>query len=119
MKSKVFIICVLTFLFNAGQLKADDNLKLWYTSPAKADVPDNLNPWQDDRQWLSGLPLGNGALGAVVFGDVGAERIQLNEETMWSGSCQDSDNPDAAKHIDDIRRLLNEGKYKEASALTD
>lgn len=119
MKSKVFIICALTLLLDAGQLKADDNLKLWYTSPARADVPDSTDPWQDDRQWLSGLPLGNGALGAVVFGDVSEERIQLNEETMWSGSCQDSDNPDAAKHIDEIRRLLNEGKYKEASALTD
>ena len=119
MKTVSLIMCVLALLLNARQLKADGCLKLWYNLPAEADVPDNPNPWKDDRQWLSGLPLGNGAWGAVVFGDVSMERIQLNEETMWSGSCQESDNPDAAEHITEIRQLLNEGKYAKASALTN
>lgn len=65
------------------------------------------------------LPLGNGSLGAMVFGDVNKERIQLNEETMWSGSPQESDNPRAAVHLDKIKELLFAGKYKEATELTN
>lgn len=94
-------------------------LKLWYTTPADATVEDNPNAWIDDSEWLKSLPLGNGSLGAMVFGDVALERIQLNEETMWSGSPQQSDNPEAAKNLKRIRQLLFEGKYREATELTN
>src|SRR5690606_12044187 len=72
----------------------------------------------DDPHWLSALPLGNGALGVMVFGDVHHERLQLDEESMWSGSPDDNDNPAALQALDDIRQLLFAGKFKEASELT-
>ena len=93
-------------------------LKLWYQQPAKASVIDEPNGWKDDTEWLKALPLGNGALGAMVFGDVNKERIQLNEESMWSGSQEDNDNPDAYPAQAEIRKLLFEGKYEQATALT-
>jgi len=93
-------------------------LKLWYNQPAQATVADDANGWKDDPEWLSALPLGNGALGVMVFGDVNRERIQLSEESMWSGSPDDNDNPDAFPAQAEIRKLLFEGKYKEATALT-
>ncbi len=80
--------------------------KLWYQQPANASVVDDPNGWKDDPEWLSALPLGNGALGAMVFGDVKQERIQLNEESMWSGSPADNDNPDAYPAQAEIRQLL-------------
>lgn len=92
--------------------------KLWYQQPANASVIDDPNGWKDDPEWLSALPLGNGALGAMVFGDVNQERIQLNEESMWSGSPADNDNPDAYPAQAEIRQLLFAGKYKEATQLT-
>ena len=55
----------------------------------------------------------------MVFGDVNHERIQLNEESMWSGSPNDNDNPKAQKSLDKIRQLLLNGKYKEATRLTN
>ena len=94
--------------------------KIWYETPALASVGDTpYDAWHDDAEWLKALPLGNGALGAMVFGDVNRERIQLNEESMWSGSPQQSDNPEAARHLDRIRKYLFEGKYKEATDLTN
>lgn len=93
-------------------------LKLWYQQPAKASVMDEPNGWKDDTEWLKALPLGNGALGAMVFGDVNKERIQLNEESMWSGSQEDNDNPDAYPAQAEIRKLLFEGKFEQATALT-
>lgn len=93
-------------------------LKLWYLRPANATVIDNPNGWKDDPEWLKALPLGNGALGAMVFGDVNKERIQLSEESMWSGSPNDNDNPDAFPAQAKIRKLLVNGKYKEATELT-
>ena len=99
--------------------KHPNNLKLWYLSPADATAADNPDPWADDAAWLKALPLGNGSLGAMVFGDVNKERIQLNEETVWSGSPQESDNPRAAVHLDKIKELLFAGKYKEATELTN
>ncbi len=94
-------------------------LKLWYDHPADATVADDPNGWKDDKEWLEALPLGNGSLGAMVFGDVVMERIQLNEESMWSGSPQESDNKEASLALGEIRRLLFEGKYNEATALTN
>ena len=118
---KLFIgLFIHISICSLNALHADDaNLKLWYNSPADATVADNPNGWKDDAEWLKAMPLGNGSLGAVVFGDVGYERIQLNEETMWSGSPQECDNPEAAKHLDEIKDLLKNGKYREATALTN
>lgn len=63
------------------------------------------------------LPLGNGRLGAMVFGGVAEERIVLNEGSLWSGSAQDADRPGAASYLPEIRRLLKEGKNAEAEKL--
>ncbi len=79
-------------------------LTLWYRQPA--------------REWLESLPLGNGRLGATVFGGVDHERIQLNENTIWSGAPYDPANPDAPDALPEIRRLLFAGKQQEAEALT-
>lgn len=114
-----FLISLFLLSCSTPQQEQSSSLKLWYESPADATVADSPNGWQDDAEWLKGLPLGNGSLGAVVFGDVAMERIQLNEETMWSGSPQECDNPDAPQYLDKIRQLLFEGKYKEATELTN
>lgn len=79
-------------------------LTLWYRQPA--------------REWLESLPLGNGRLGATVFGGVDHERIQLNENTIWSGAPYDPANPDAPAALPEIRRLLFAGKQQEAEELT-
>ncbi|WP_340111334.1 glycoside hydrolase family 95 protein [Maribellus mangrovi] len=113
-------LILLSFLM-ACQSEKEQNrgLKLWYDSPANALVEDDKNGWRDDPEWLKALPLGNGSLGAMVFGDVNNERIQLSEESMWSGSVDDNDNPEAREAQAEIRRLLLEGKYKEATELTN
>src|SRR5947208_1262267 len=70
-------------------------------------------------QWDHGLPLGNGRIGAMLFGTVNRERIQLNEETLWMGSPRDRDNPDALAALPDVRRLLFAGMPVEANALAE
>lgn len=102
----------------AGNKGTEHPLKMWYDRPADASVPDVRDPWQSDPEWLKALPVGNGFLGAMIFGDVNHERIQLNEKSLWSGSPQDSNNPEAAAALHEIRQLLFAGKYKEADALT-
>lgn len=118
---KRFLLIGLSFCFTACSVKHEEvPLTLWYDTPADVTVADNLfQGYNDDQEWLKALPLGNGSLGAMVFGGVDKERIQLNEETMWSGSNQDSDNPEAAKHLEGIKQLLFEGKYREATDLTN
>jgi alpha-L-fucosidase 2 len=83
----------------------DDALKLWYRRPAAA--------------WTQALPVGNGRLAAMVFGDTRNERIQLNEDTVWSGEKRDRSNPEAQKAVPEIRRLLQEGHPAQAQALAD
>lgn len=85
-----------------SSLQAQD-LKLWYNQPAK--------------QWTDALPLGNGRIGAMVFGGVNQEHIQFNEETLWTGSPRDYNMPDGAKYLNEIRQLLFAGKQGEAEAL--
>ncbi|MDR1221685.1 MAG: glycoside hydrolase family 95 protein [Tannerella sp.] len=96
-----------------------EHLRLWYNQPADAMAKDHPSGWENDAEWLKALPLGNGSLGAMVFGDVNRERIQLNEESMWSGSYDDNDNPDAFEAQAEIRRLLFDGKYREATELAN
>ncbi len=80
-------------------------LKLWYRQPA--------------TQWNEALPLGNGRLGAMVFGGVESDRIQLNEDSVWAGEKRDRNNPEGAKSVPEIRRLLFAGQVKEAEELAD
>ena len=74
---------------------------LWYQKPA--------------IDWNSSLPVGNGRLGAMVFGDVAQERIQLNDDTLWDGYCRDRNNPRALEGLKKVRELLFAGKNKEAT----
>jgi alpha-L-fucosidase 2 len=81
----------------------DAPLTLWYRQPA--------------REWVEALPVGNGRLGAMVFGNVNKERLQLNEDTIWSGGPYDPANPAALKAYPKVRELIFAGKQKEAEQL--
>ncbi len=120
-KSKMFVLTALIAMqiLCTTRTESGSSLQLWYNQPADASVADDPSGWKDDPEWLKALPLGNGSLGLMVFGDVNKERIQLNEESMWSGSPADNDNPEAAAALPKIRQLLFEGKYKEATELTN
>lgn len=117
------LICISLLFYACSENRVTEEssepLKLWYSHPADSRIADAKDPWQSDPEWLKALPVGNGFLGAMVFGDVNRERIQLNEKTLWSGSPQDSDNPEAAGYLKEIRNLLFEGKYTEANELTE
>lgn len=77
--------------------------RLWYTRPASI--------------WTEALPVGNGRLGAMVFGGVATERLQLNEDTLWSGGPYDPLNPAAGPEaVAEVRRLIAERRYAEAEA---
>ncbi len=67
--------------------------------------------------WDEALPIGNGRLGAMVFGNVSRKHLQLNEETVWYGGPRDRHNPDALKNLGKVRQLIYEGKIGEAEAL--
>lgn len=77
--------------------------KIWFSQPA--------------ADWNEALPVGNGNLGAMVFGGVANERLQLNEESVWTGQPRWDANPDALKTLPVVRKLIFEGKYKEAEEL--
>lgn len=85
--------------------KPDNATKLWYDAPAK--------------HWLEALPVGNSHLGAMVFGGTLDERIQLNEETFWSGGPHDNNSKQALAHLPEVRQLIFEGREKEAEALVN
>ena len=116
-KKSYLLVGILLFTIMAKAQKKPD-LKLWYKQPANATVLDNKDVWESDAEWLKALPVGNGFLGAMIFGDVNQERIQLNEKTLWSGSQYDNNNPVASDALAKIRQLLFAGKYKEANELT-
>jgi alpha-L-fucosidase 2 len=77
--------------------------ELWYRQPAKV--------------WEEALPLGNGRLGAMVFGNVEAERLQVNEESVWYGGKKDRINPDAKEYLPKVRELIREGHISAAQEL--
>lgn len=113
------LLSITSLLLLTSAIAQQQNMHLWYKQPADAVVKDLENGWQNDAEWLKALPVGNGFLGAMVFGDVYKERLQLNEKSLWSGSVADNDNPDAFASLAEIRNLLFAGKYKEATALTN
>jgi alpha-L-fucosidase 2 len=72
---------------------------------------------QPATRWEEALPIGNGRLGAMVFGRIAQERLQLNEDSLWAGSPYNPDNPDALEALPEVRRLIALGRYKEAEEL--
>ncbi|MEO3764123.1 glycoside hydrolase family 95 protein [Streptomyces sp. B8F3] len=88
------------------EVRAVDDLALWYDAPAGSD-------------WLRALPIGAGRLGAMVFGNVGTERLQLNEDTLWAGGPYDPANPAGADALPQIRQLVFDGQWEQAQSLID
>jgi alpha-L-fucosidase 2 len=79
--------------------------RLWYDKPSV--------------KWTDALPIGNGRIGAMVFGGVEEDRIQFNEESLWSGKPREYNRTNASVHLDKIRQLLFDGEQKEANALAE
>ena len=91
-------LCICAFQQISAQKKSD--LKLWYDEPAQI--------------WNEALPLGNGRLGAMVFGDPVVERLQLNEETIWAGSPNSNAHEEALPVLPKVRQLIFDGKYADS-----
>ncbi|HEX4951430.1 MAG TPA: glycoside hydrolase N-terminal domain-containing protein, partial [Blastocatellia bacterium] len=94
------LLLLMATLSCAGRAQ---DLRVWFDAPA--------------TNFTQSLPLGNGRLGAMVFGGVNEERIALNESSLWSGGPQDADRSDAAQYLPEIKRLLLEGRNDEAEKL--
>lgn len=90
-------------LFSACAEESSTRYELWYNAPAEL--------------WEEALPIGNGRLGAMIYGIPQEEHLQFNEETLWDSGPRDYNRKDAGKHLETIRALLREGKQKEAEAL--
>jgi alpha-L-fucosidase 2 len=90
-----------------------------FCSCAAAQDKKDLTLWYDkpSAEWNHALPIGNGRLGAMVFGGVNQEHLQLNEESVWTGNTSDFVNPEAKEALPVIRKLLFEGRYAEAQQL--
>ncbi|KAK9286231.1 hypothetical protein L1049_014617 [Liquidambar formosana] len=67
------------------------------------------------KHWTDAIPIGNGRLGAMVWGGVASETLQLNEDTLWTGNPGNYTNPDAPKALSEVRKLIDDGKYPEAT----
>ena len=93
----ISLICV--------NILSSQELKLWYDKPA--------------IKWTEALPIGNGRIGAMIFGGVEQDRIQFNEETLWTGEPRNYNRSGASKYLDTIRQLLFQGKQKDAEALAE
>ncbi len=102
---KALLFAAVTLLSLSCSSENESQLKLWYDSPSK--------------QWTDALPLGNGRLGAMVFGTPAKERIQINEETIWGGGPHNNVNNKAKDGLDEIRQALFENRRKDAQALCD
>ncbi len=100
----MWIRAAIAFVLASGlSAGAAESLELWYDAPA--------------GDWNEALPVGNGRLGAMVFGGAARERIQFNEDTVWTGEPHEYVRPGAASHLRELRRLLFEGKQAEAETL--
>ncbi|MFA6448679.1 MAG: glycoside hydrolase N-terminal domain-containing protein [bacterium] len=86
----------------ASRAEGESALKLHYRAPA--------------AKWVEALPVGNGRIGAMVFGGVAEDRIQLNEATLWSGGPRDWNNPGAKEYLPIARKAVFEGRYADAEA---
>jgi alpha-L-fucosidase 2 len=99
----LWILILMIFYSMATAQMPEEPLSLWYRQPA--------------RQWIEAVAVGNGRLGAMIFGVVTQERIQLNEDTLWAGGPYDPANPDALEALPKVRELIFAGRYREAHNL--
>ena len=97
-------VATLLLLLSAPLIAGAQQLSLRYDAPAK--------------EWTEALPLGNGRIGAMLFGGVQEEHLQINEDTLWGGGPHDYTNPEAYSHLSELRQLIFDGKVKEADALS-
>jgi alpha-L-fucosidase 2 len=100
------ILFLIFFVTTATYAQTGTSLKLWFNKPAGS-------------VWENALPVGNGFLGAMVYGNVDTDIIQLNEHTVWSGSPHRNDNPLALDSLNEIRQLIFSGKQKQAEQLAN
>src|SRR6187549_372900 len=100
-------VVIIFFLIPViGSSQNNNGLKLWYNKPS-------------GRTWENALPIGNGRLGAMIYGNTEKETIQLNEHTVWSGSPNRNDNPLSLDSLAYIRQLIFEGKQKDAERIAN
>jgi alpha-L-fucosidase 2 len=122
--ARIFSLIVLNFicLTHADAQSANPALGSVKTSK-KVSVPvqNDNRLWykQAATKWTDALPLGNGRLGAMVFGGAETDRIQFNEETLWTGKPRDYNRPGASAYLSEIRKLLAENRQAEAEKLAD
>ncbi|MBA2938540.1 glycoside hydrolase family 95 protein [Paenibacillus sp. CGMCC 1.16610] len=90
---------------SGGDQVSDKSTALWYAQPAKS--------------WFQALPVGNGRFGGMMYGGTDRERIQMNEDTLWSGEPRETVNREAAEYLDVVREMIFAGKYAEAEALIE
>src|ERR1035441_6875686 len=99
-KLKLALNLLTVVVYHLAFAVAQSPLKLAYDKPA--------------GQWTEALPLGNGRIGAMVFGGKEDERLQINESTLWGGGPHDYAAPDSNAHLDEIRSLIFAGKVADA-----
>lgn len=107
MKSVQILVFVLTVFVTIGKVaksQSNNEYALWYDEPA-------------GDEWVRALPVGNGRLGAMVYGNPAQERIQLNESTVWAGSPYRNDSPAARQALSKVRQLIFDGKHAQAQKL--
>jgi alpha-L-fucosidase 2 len=109
---KRILVFTIVLFFGASRLSmasyasdSGNDMKIWYLKPASI--------------WEEALPIGNGRLGAMVFGNPSSETIQLNEGTIWAGQPNRNDNPEALEALNEIRRLIFKGRLEEAQNLVN
>lgn len=104
-KIQLLILFVLILVScNTKEHESQTNkFQLWFDRPAKV--------------WTEALPIGNGRLGAMIYGDVNNELLQLNEESLWAGTRINNNNPEALKNLKQIQELLLEGNSTEAEKI--
>lgn len=90
-------------------------LSFWYRQPAGFNQP--VGNRRQDPSWLEALPVGTGRIGAMVFGGIGRERLQLNEDTLWAGGPYDPVNTNGLAALPEVRQLVFDGKYRQAGQL--
>lgn len=101
--NRIVFLLISWVLLLSGNATAKGDWLLWYRAPA--------------TKWTEALPVGNGRMGAMVFGDPRNERIQLNEDTIWAGEPMERNRKGAYAHLAEARRLAFEGKYVECERL--